>query len=84
MGLALQMPNIRLDGLMTIAPLDSDTNSARVAFRALRLLRDDLEERFGHSLPVLSMGMTGDLEEAIAEGSTQVRIGTALFGAREA
>ena len=45
-----------------------------------------LEERFGHSLPVLSMGMTGDrdLEEAIAEGSTQVRIGTALFGAREA
>ena len=84
MELALQMPNIRLDGLMTIAPLDSDANSARVAFRALRLLRDDLEERFGHSLPVLSMGMTGDLEEAIAEGSTQVRIGTALFGAREA
>lgn len=80
--LALQLPNIRLDGLMTIAPLDDDMDSARAAFRALRLLRDDLQERLGHPLPVLSMGMTGDLEAAIAEGSTQIRIGTALFGTR--
>jgi pyridoxal phosphate enzyme (YggS family) len=84
MELALEMRHVRLDGLMTIAPLDSDADSARAAFRALRLLRDDLEQRFGHSLPVLSMGMTGDLEAAIAEGSTQIRIGTALFGARDA
>ncbi|MGC6455669.1 MAG: YggS family pyridoxal phosphate-dependent enzyme [Coraliomargaritaceae bacterium] len=82
MDLALQLPNVRLDGLMTIAPLDDDADSARSAFRALRLLRDELQERMGYPLPVLSMGMTGDLEAAIAEGSTQIRIGTALFGTR--
>lgn len=81
---ALQLPNVRLDGLMTIAPLDEDADSARAAFRALRILRDDLEAHHGCALPVLSMGMTGDLEAAIEEGSTQIRIGTALFGSRDA
>ncbi|MGB0343911.1 MAG: YggS family pyridoxal phosphate-dependent enzyme [Coraliomargarita sp.] len=81
--LAQELRNLRLDGLMTIAPLDEDADSARTAFRALRVLRDELQERHGCSLPVLSMGMTGDLEAAIAEGSTQIRIGTALYGSRD-
>lgn len=80
---ALELCNVRLDGLMTIAPLDEDAESAQSAFRVLRILRDDLQERHGCALPMLSMGMTGDLEEAIAEGSTQIRIGTALFGSRD-
>ena len=80
---ALQAEHLRLEGLMTIAPLDEDPDSARRAFRALRILRGKLEERFAHPLPVLSMGMTGDLEAAIAEGSTQIRVGTALYGNRD-
>lgn len=80
---ALQAEHLRLEGLMTIAPLDEDPDSARRAFRALRILRGELEERFAHPLPVLSMGMTGDLEAAIAEGSTQIRVGSALYGNRD-
>jgi len=52
-------------------------------FAALRILRDDLAARAGRPLPELSMGMTGDFADAIAEGSTQIRVGTALFGPRE-
>lgn len=84
---ALAAANLRLDGLMTIAPLgataaETDAHAHRT-FSALRLMRDDLATRFGVALPELSMGMTGDLEIAIAEGSTLVRVGTALFGQRE-
>ena len=61
---------------------DADPAVARVTFEALRILRDGLAARFGVPLPVLSMGMTGDMEEAIAAGSTIVRVGTALFGDR--
>ena len=67
---------------MTIAPLDEDPEVARAAFEKLRDLRDRLAERFGLPLIELSMGMTQDLEAAIAAGSTQIRVGTALFGAR--
>jgi uncharacterized pyridoxal phosphate-containing UPF0001 family protein len=67
---------------MTVAPLDEDSDLARVAFDRLRTLRDALAERFGVSLPELSMGMTDDLEAAIAAGSTQIRVGTALYGER--
>ncbi len=67
---------------MTIAPLDDDPEVAGAAFKSLRELRDALSERFAVPLPELSMGMTGDLELAIAAGSTQIRVGTALYGER--
>ena len=79
---ALSADNLQVDGLMTIAPLDEDPEVARVAFEKLRDLRDRLAERFSLPLKELSMGMTQDLEAAIAAGSTQIRVGTALFGAR--
>ncbi len=70
-------------GLMTVAPLDRDTQVARACFRRLRLLRDKVAKNHPRlKLDQLSMGMSGDFREAIAEGSTQVRIGTAIFGAR--
>jgi len=75
------LPNIRLTGLMTIGPLLPDPESARPAFRELRRVRDDLAKQ-GIVLPQLSMGMTGDLEIAVEEGSTIVRIGTGIFGRR--
>ena len=80
---ALNMPNLQLDGLMTIAPLVDDPKIAGAAFQGLRALRDALSERFAVPLLELSMGMTGDLEQAIAAGSTQIRVGTALYGERE-
>jgi PLP dependent protein len=84
---ALGKTKLRVDGLMTIAPLGGTTEEtamhAERTFSNLRTLRDELATRFGVPLPALSMGMTGDLEIAIAAGSTIVRVGTALFGARE-
>lgn len=80
---ALEQESLRVDGLMTIAPLDDDVEVARRCFARLRETRDDLEVQFGVRLPELSMGMSGDLEAAIAEGSTMVRVGSALFGARD-
>lgn len=73
-------------GLMTIPPYDPDPESARPYFRGLRELRDSLLKKGfpGHALKDLSMGMTGDFEEAVEEGATIVRIGTAIFGERGA
>jgi hypothetical protein len=79
---ALALPHLQVDGLMTIAPLSEDPAVARRTFAALRQLRDELTARTGAPLRELSMGMTGDLDIAVAEGSTLVRIGTALFGTR--
>ncbi len=79
---ALARPHLRVEGLMTIAPLSSDPAVARRTFANLRNIRDDLAARFGVPLRELSMGMSGDFEPAIAEGSTLVRIGSALYGAR--
>jgi PLP dependent protein len=79
---ALGKTHLRIDGLMTIAPLSEDHAVATRTFENLRAIRDDLAARFGHPLPELSMGMSGDLAAAIAAGSTLVRVGTALFGAR--
>ncbi len=79
---ALACPNLRVDGLMTIAPLSEDPDVARRTFASLRECRDRLSETFGVGLPELSMGMSGDMQEAIAEGSTMVRVGTALYGQR--
>ncbi|MBC2606908.1 YggS family pyridoxal phosphate-dependent enzyme [Pelagicoccus albus] len=78
----LNCDNLKVDGLMTIAPLSGDPKVARGTFAALRECRDRLSSRFGVELPELSMGMSGDMEEAILEGSTMVRVGTALFGQR--
>lgn len=79
---ALGLPHLQVDGLMTIAPLSDDPAVARRCFARLRGLRDELAPRFGVPLRELSMGMSGDFEAAIAEGSTQVRVGTALYGGR--
>jgi pyridoxal phosphate enzyme (YggS family) len=77
------LSNLTLRGLMTIAPLDDDLETARACFRQLRTLRDELAPQHHHlDLRELSMGMSGDFEIAIEEGSTLVRIGTALFGER--
>jgi pyridoxal phosphate enzyme (YggS family) len=75
--------NLRLRGLMTVPAAGPDAESARPAFRALRAARDDLCATLpGLTLPVLSMGMSADLEVAVEEGATLVRVGTALFGPR--
>jgi pyridoxal phosphate enzyme (YggS family) len=66
-------------GLMTMAALDATPATARRSFAALRTTRDVLRARTGLPLEALSMGMSGDFEEAIAEGATHVRIGSALF-----
>lgn len=73
---------LTLTGLMTMAPFNPDPETARPHFARLRRLRDSLQERFAVDLPHLSMGMSGDFEVAIEEGATDVRVGTALFGAR--
>ena len=81
---AIGTGRLTVRGLMTVPPFADDPEAARPHFRALRELRDRLEDRFGLALPELSMGMTHDFEVAVEEGSTEVRIGTALFGTREA
>ncbi|MCQ4299043.1 YggS family pyridoxal phosphate-dependent enzyme [Pseudomonas songnenensis] len=73
------MPHLRLRGLMCIPAPSEDPAEQRAAFARLRALRDELPL----TLDTLSMGMSQDLEAAIAEGATWVRIGTALFGARD-
>lgn len=75
------LPNLQLAGLMCIPTDTDDHHQQRAAFRKLALLRQQLEQA-GLSTHTLSMGMSDDLEAAIAEGSTIVRIGTALFGER--
>lgn len=79
---ALAKKNLRIDGLMTIAPLSEDPAVAVRTFTTLRELRDTLAARFNIPLRELSMGMSGDLEAAVLAGSTQVRIGSALYGSR--
>jgi pyridoxal phosphate enzyme (YggS family) len=71
-----------VSGLMTMGQLGAPPDEARAAFAGLRDLRDRLAQAIGHELPELSMGMTADAEQAVAEGATLVRIGTALFGPR--
>lgn len=73
------LPNLRLRGLMAIPEPTADVGAQRAAFARLRQLKDSLPL----ALDTLSMGMSDDLEAAIAEGATWVRIGSALFGARD-
>ena len=76
-----ELPGLRLRGLMALPRPSSDLESQRAPFRQLREIREDLNSR-GFELDTLSMGMTGDLEAAVAEGATVVRVGTAIFGPR--
>lgn len=76
------LPRLRLRGLMAIPAPTDDVTAQRTAFRRLRVARDGLNERPGLALDALSMGMSDDLEAAVAEGATLVRIGSAIFGAR--
>ncbi|HEX7339237.1 MAG TPA: YggS family pyridoxal phosphate-dependent enzyme [Rhodanobacteraceae bacterium] len=75
------MHSLRVEGLMTMAVHADDAGAVRACFRQLRQLRDRARED-GFALPRLSMGMSGDFALAIAEGSTEVRIGRAIFGER--
>lgn len=75
------LPNITLRGLMSIPASNEDFEQQRQSFRLLRELKEELNSK-GMNLDTLSMGMSNDMEAAIAEGSTIIRIGTAIFGAR--
>lgn len=77
----LQLPRLRLRGLMAIPATTDSEAEQRVAFAQLRGLFEELQPQ-APDLDTLSMGMSGDLEAAVAEGSTLLRIGTALFGPR--
>ena len=74
--------NIKLIGLMTMAPLTEDVNIIRKSFRDLCILKNKINEN-GYNLTELSMGMTSDFEIAIEEGATMLRIGSAIFGERD-
>ena len=83
LDLIASAPHLRCEGLMTIAPLVDDPEDARKTFRDLHLMREEFRQRHPMlPLDVLSMGMSGDFEVAIAEGATHVRIGRAIFGQR--
>ncbi len=77
LAVARELPNVRVTGLMTVAPQASDAEAVRPVFRQLRRLAAE------QGLQHLSMGMTGDFEVAIEEGATHIRVGRALFGERQ-
>lgn len=78
----MQKQNIRILGLMAIPPYFDEVEKVRPYFVKLRKLKEEIEKRYNIILPHLSMGMSHDFEVAIEEGSTIVRIGTAIFGER--
>ena len=79
-----QLENIRIKGLMTIAPYVVDSEENRLYFRKIKQLSVDITNKNIHnvSMEILSMGMTGDYAVAIEEGATMVRVGTSIFGER--
>lgn len=79
----LPLVQVRLAGLMTMAPIVDAPEKTRPVFSGLRTLRDALAARYSIQLPHLSMGMTDDFEVAIEEGATLVRVGRAIFGERQ-
>ena len=82
--LAAYCPHISVKGLMCMAPIEEDGEKTRPVFRKARLLWEELKKYFPEDqISILSMGMTRDFETAIEEGATMVRIGTAIFGARQ-
>ncbi len=80
-----QLPNLKIRGLMTIAPFKEDPEDVRLYFRQLYNIFESLKEKSirNVSMEYLSMGMSHDFEVAIEEGANMVRIGTGIFGARE-
>jgi hypothetical protein len=79
----LALPHLRLRGLMTVGPLTDDLSVLRAAFRRLaRLFRRLQDSHPALALDTVSMGMSGDFQTAVEEGSTMIRLGSALFGAR--
>ncbi|CCO08762.1 YggS family pyridoxal phosphate-dependent enzyme [Desulforamulus hydrothermalis] len=80
---AAALPGIAIQGLMTVAPLVEDPEEVRPVFRQLRQMAAQLKAVPGVKMEQLSMGMTNDFPVAIEEGSTMVRIGTAIFGSRQ-
>jgi len=85
LGSAPRLANLAIEGLMTVPPWSEEAEPARPYFRRLRELRDRIAGRRlpGVGMEVLSMGMSHDFEVGIEEGSTCVRVGTAIFGARK-
>ena len=84
-ALAVELPNVRLRGLMAIPPISALPGANRPHFAAMKELFVDIKDNMAHNqteITCLSMGMSGDFEDAIAEGATLVRVGTALFGPR--
>ena len=79
----IKLPNLAIRGLMAIPKPSNDFTRQKVAFGQLRELMQQLNQQFELNMDTLSMGMSNDLEAAISEGATIVRIGTALFGSRE-
>jgi hypothetical protein len=77
-----RLPNLRLRGLMAIPEPAEDFTAQRAAFAALRGIYEGLRGRFGPDFDTLSMGMSADMRAAIFEGATIVRVGSAIFGAR--
>lgn len=82
-GRWLGLRGLRVEGVMTMAPLDADERTLRSTFAGARRVRDHLAA-LGHPAVELSMGMSNDYEIAVEEGATMVRLGTVLFGARHA
>jgi PLP dependent protein len=83
-GKIAELESLSLEGLMTVGAPAAFGADARAGFAELRELRDRAARSLGLTLPQLSMGMSGDFEVAIEEGSTMVRVGSAIFGARPA
>ena len=77
-------PHLSVRGLMAVPPYDEDPEKSRPSFRALARLRESLSRGSGLPLSELSMGMSHDYAVAVEEGATEIRVGTALFGPREA
>lgn len=76
---AAAAPNIKLAGLMTMAPLEATPDECRTVFNGLRECRDKLENELKISLPELSMGMSNDWKEAVECGATVIRVGSSIF-----
>lgn len=84
MKVVSKLPNVKIKGLMTIAPFVDDAEENRIHFRHMKQLFIDMKEKNidNVDMEILSMGMTGDYEVAVEEGATMVRVGTGIFGAR--
>ena len=79
-----EIPNVNIAGLMTMAPYTKNEKAIRTSFSLLRDIKDNVNKIFGKKrIKQLSMGMSNDFEIAIEEGSTQIRLGTVLFGPRK-